>query len=131
MDNKDQEQPNTFKDENYPFGPEGSKPLNEVGGFDFGGKSLNEVFNSFDWKQATQEELKAEIKNERNTRIMGVASLLCLFLNPFLFLPDKFTFGGVLGAVVSILGIILGITWYVRKGYIFFYRKNKSKKSKQ
>lgn len=127
MDKEDQKQFLKSKDKDYPFGPEGNKPLNKVDGFDFGGKSLNEVFNSIEWKPITPEELK----KERNTKIIGIISLLCLFLNPFVFLPDKFTFDGILSGVVGILGIILGITWYVRKGYIFFYRKNKSVKKQQ
>ena len=106
-------------DKDFPFGPEGNKPL-DAGGFDFNRKSLNEVFNSFDLKSLTPEELR----NERNTRIIGIVSLVSLLL--LAFLPNMF-FSGISTGIFVVTGII----WLFRKKYIFFYREHKSIKNNE
>jgi len=102
------------RDKDFPFGPEGNEPF-EAEGFNFKGKSLNEVFNSFDFKPLTSKELR----NERNTRVIGVVSLISLLL--LLFSPNV-----IFGEISTVVFTITGVIWLFRKKYIFFYREHKS-----
>lgn len=76
--------------ENSPFGPEGDKPLKETGGWNgFNFKddlTLNQLFNSIDWKKGAEEQLK----REKIMRIVAVISLVILILLSIFLLPlDK------------------------------------------
>ena len=60
------------EEKDSPFGPNGGKPLNEVGGFDFGGKSINEVFNSVDWKSLSPNKSKKESLEDIEKRLLEI-----------------------------------------------------------